>query len=444
MIKKIGFSILLILSIIFTVGFFRYNPTVNLSNIIPTSAEAIIRINLREAEYNVVKDVVLHPLSYIDFEGSSKSGSEKRISLFDQIEIPDNVFFYTNSTVLKDLWVSSSLEIKNRANLVRFLKKEGKQIEYKSNIDCFIYKKFLFLLKENKLSVVYSLNEITNLNQILTTVFEGVTYLKENDVKLLKLKNSSGVIAFQSKEFGFFELEKDQEKLILKGELNEGNNPFLAYDSQELKEGIASFSGRINKEFLFSFMNTKKKEKFKKLTNLSLDSLNNYWNGEINFCLDSFQSKNDTIITYEYDDDFNKVEKKSIHKSLFPVVCLKIGGSNVFKYLYESKGIQNVEGEELLVLNPLFKTYVNNEEGELQLSSTRDNVYDSRLNKKNKFSMTFNIKSHLEENRGIYTLSNKYLKQVQKIKATVNNDNQLELIISLKNTSLKSIYQELK
>lgn len=444
MIKKIGFSILLILSIIFTVGFFRYNPTVNLYNIIPTSAEAIIRINLREAEYNVVKDVVLHPLSYIDFEGSSKSGSEKRISLFDQIEIPDNVFFYTNSTVLKDLWVSSFLEIKNRANLVRFLKKEGKQIEYKSNIDCFIYKKFLFLLKENKLSVVYSLNEITNLNQILTTVFEGVTYLKENDVKLLKLKNSSGVIAFQSKEFGFFELEKDQEKLILKGELNEGNNPFLAYDSQELKEGIASFSGRINKEYLLSSIDSKKKEKFKKLTNLSLDSLRNYWNGEIGFSLESFQSKNDTIITYEYDDDFNKVEKKSIHKSLLPNVRLSVGGDKVYEYLKRNKGIQNVEGEELLVLNPLFKTYVNNEEDELLMSSTYDTMGDFTVDKKSRLLVVFNVESYLEENRGLYTLSNKYLKQVQKIKATVNNDNQLELIISLKNTSLKSIYQELK
>ncbi|MCF2875916.1 MULTISPECIES: hypothetical protein [unclassified Tenacibaculum] len=444
MIKKIVYSILLILSIIFTVGFFRYNPTVNLSNTIPSSAEAIVRINLREAEFNIVKDVVLHPLSYIDFEESSESDSEKRISLFDQIEIPNNVFFYTNSTVLKDFWVSSTIEVNDKAGLVNFLKKEGKLIEDKSRINCFAYKKLFFLLKENKLSVVYSLKKTTNIDQVLNAVFEKKSYLKENDTKLLKLKNSNGIIAFQSKEFGFFEFEKDEEELILKGELNEENSPFLAYDSQELKEGMASFSGRINKECLLSFIDAKKKEKFKKLTNLSLDSLNNYWNGEIDFSLESFQSENDTIVTYEYDDDFNKVEKKSIHKSLLPEVCLKIGGGNVFKYLYENKGIQNVEGEELLVLNPLFKTYANNEEEELQLYSIDDNVFDFTPNKENKFSMVFNVESYLEENRGLYTLSNKYLKQVQKIKATVSNDNQLELIISLKESSLKSIYQDLK
>ncbi|KAB1155914.1 hypothetical protein F7018_11435 [Tenacibaculum aiptasiae] len=444
MIKKIVYSILLILSIIFTVGFFRYNPTVNLSNTIPSSAEAIVRINLREAEFNIVKDVVLHPLSYIDFEESSESDSEKRISLFEQIEIPNNVFFYTNSTVLKDFWVSSLIEVNNKVGLVNFLKKEGKLIGNKSRIDCFTYKKLFFLLKENKLSVVYSLKGIANINSILTVVFEKKSYLNENDTKLLKLKNSNGVIAFQSKEFGFFELEKDQEKLILKGEFNESGSPFLAYNSQELKEGIASFSGRINKECLLSFIDSKKKEKFKKLTNLSLDSLNNYWNGEIDFSLESFQSKNDTIVTYEYDDDFNKVEKKSIHKSLLPNVCLRIGGGKVYEYLKRSKAIQNVEGKELLVLNPLFKTYVNNKEDELLMSSIYDTVGDFTANKKNRLSMTFNIESYLEENRGLYTLSNKYLKQVQKIKATVSNDNQLELIISLKESSLKSIYQDLK
>ncbi|WP_420552267.1 hypothetical protein [Tenacibaculum aiptasiae] len=444
MIKKIVYSILLILSIIFTVGFFRYNPTVNLSNTIPTSAEAIVRINLREAEFNIVKDVVLHPLSYIDFEESSESNSEKRISFFDQIEIPNNVFFYTNSTILKDLWVSSPVEVKDKVGLVSFLKKEGKLIGNKTRIDCFIYKKLFFLLKENKLSVVYSLKKTTNIDRVLNTVFEKKSYLNENDAKLLKLKNSNGVIAFQSKEFGFFELEKDQEKLILKGGLNEEDSPFLAYDSQELKEGIASFSGRINKEYLLSSIDAKKKEKFKKLTNLSLDSLRNYWNGKIDFSLESFQSKNDTIVTYEYDDDFNKVEKKSIHKSLLPNVCLRIGGDKVYEYLKRNKGIQNVEGKELLVLNPLFKTYANNEEDELLMSSTYDTVGDFTVDKKNRLSVVFNVESYLEENRGLYTLSNKYLKQVQKIKATVSNDNQLELIVSLKESSLKSIYQELK
>ena len=77
MVKKIVYTVIIIFGILFTVGYFRYNPTVNFTKEIPVYAEAIVRVNLREIEYTIIKDVVRHPFLYFKSRGSSSSSETK-------------------------------------------------------------------------------------------------------------------------------------------------------------------------------------------------------------------------------------------------------------------------------------------------------------------------------------------------------------------------------
>ena len=239
------------------------------------------------------------------------------------------------------------------------------------------------------------------------------------------------------KNKGFFELKKKSQKILIEGELS--NNLFLPYEAVENEQVLALVSGRVNQEFASGFIKKRQKDKFKKLTNLSLDSINNYWNGELDFSIKSFENKTDTITTYEYDDDFNKIEKKSVDVKIIPNINFRIGGSTIFDYLYSKKSIQNVEGENIAVLNPLFKTYASKGGKEAVLHSVLNGVNDFKERGSNKFSFLLNVERYLEKDRGLYSVTNKYLKQIRKVRATVTKNNEIKVVIDLKSTSLKAI-----
>lgn len=437
--KKIVYLVLIILGVVFTVGYFRYNPTVNIINTIPASAESVIRINLREVEYIMIKDVLKHPLSYFDFKKTTSSGSKKTISLINQIEIPKNLFFYTNSKSLKNTWISSAVEIKNKEKLFEFFKQEGVVKKNKETVAYFAYKKFNYFVKGDELKMMFSYNDITKTELIIDTVFKEGSYLKESNKDLLKLKNSKGLIAMYVKNNGFFELKKQSQKILIEGELN--NNLFLPYEAVENEQVLALVSGRVNQEFASGFIKKKQKDKFKKLTNLSLDSINNYWNGELDFSIKSFENKTDTITTYEYDDDFNKIEKKSVDVKIIPNINFRIGGSTIFDYLYSKKSIQNVEGENIAVLNPLFKTYASKGGKEAVLHSVPNGINNFKEKGSNKFLFLLNVERYLEKDRGLYSVTNKYLKQIRKVRATITKNNEIKVVIDLKSASLKTVLQ---
>ncbi len=443
MVKKIGYTILIVIGLLFTVGYFRYNPTVNITNVIPISADAIVRVNLREIEYNMVKDVVKHPFSY--FKSTKNSGStESRLSLFDQIVIPTNVFFYTNYSNLKNRWISSVIEIKDKTNLQAFFKQEKLVRKTIDDIEYFTHKNVVYFIANNELRILFSFNKITKVENILSVVLKGENYLGEKEGILSNIKTSNQLIAVSTKKEGFFELSMSSEELSIKGQLNQKNNLFLPYKIQKNTNSLASISGRINKQLLFGLVKTKQKERFEKLVNLSLDSINNHWDGEVDINLESFIKRNDTIITYEYDDDFNKVEKKSIQKKVVPKLNIRIGGSTFFDYLLSKDAIKNIEKENLLVVNPFFKTYANKRKNELFLFSNGTYKDDSVRSEKNKFLLFFNVEKYLQNESDFYSISKEYFSSVRNIKAVVTKENKIEIVVNLKGTPQKFMYQILK
>jgi hypothetical protein len=118
-----------------------------------------------------------------------------------------------------------------------------------------------------------------------------------------------------------------------------------------------NISGKIDTKRVFSLLKQKQKQSFTKATTLSLDSIFDMWNGSINVTWGKFIQKTDTIVTYTYDEDFNKVEKKEVQKRVIPNFNVEIGGKKLYHYLQKKKAIKKENTQPVLVLNPLFKTY---------------------------------------------------------------------------------------
>ncbi|WP_298996908.1 hypothetical protein [uncultured Tenacibaculum sp.] len=432
MIKKIAYTFLIVCCIIVTVGFFRYNPTVIFAGKVPVSAETVIHINLREIEYNILTSFLEHPLSQVDFKKSS-AVKEKQRSLLDEIEVPSSVFLYTNQQEFKGFLISNKVSVKN--DFVEVLKETGFKEEKVGKTTIYRKQQITCVVNNNKVQVLFKVDKSASVSKELIETLDKGNYFSDDAEIFSNIKKHKSPIAFSTNKGGFFKVLVDEGQLSVEGKLNENSDIFLPFKAGFETDAIATISGKLNTEKLAKILTENISEKFRKLTTLSLDSITTKWNGAMDFNLSSFVEKSDTIVTYEYDDDFNKVEKKEIQNTITPNVTFNLEGEGLCEYLHEKEVIKQVDDNEVLTLMPLFTTYSFCKEGGLQFASQKQPVLNEFKKLDDKFYFSFNVAKYQAKDRGIYSFKNNYLDKVQVLQLSVVNNNQLKATIKLKNTS---------
>lgn len=440
MIKRIAYILVIVCCIIVTVGFFRYNPTVIYTEKVPASAETVIYVNLREIEYNILLSFLKHPLSQFDSKKYSTPKKEKT-TLLDQIEIPNSVFFYTNQQEFKDFFISNQIPVKTKFTEV--LKEEGFTEQKIKNTLVYTKGRVSCVVQNTSLQVLLKKHKNAYISSVLLSALNHKSYFSENDSIFEQIKKSGTPIAISTLQGGFFKLVIDEGVLRIQGELSKENDLFEPFQATSVIGSIVNVSGKLNTKIVADKLDGNFKEKFRKLTTLSVDSVTNKWNGIVEGSLTSFIEKSDTIVTYEYDDDFNKIEKKKIQKTITPKVILEVKGNDLCSYLEEKRAIQKIDNENLLTLMPLFTTYSFCEENGLKFTSVKDHELTKKADENNKFYFSFNVADYQEKDRGIYSLKNKYLDKVKTIQLLVTNNNELTATVELKNTSKNFFLQVL-
>ncbi len=433
MIKKIAYILVIVCCIIVTVGFFRYNPTVIYEKKVPTSAETIVYLNIREIEYNILLSFLKYPLSQLDFKKSSNTKEEKKTRLLNEVEVPASLFLYTNTREFKDFFISSPIVVKQ--NFKEALKEEGFVVENISKTT--VYSKGILscVAKDGSLQVLLKKHKKAQVSSEVLAALTHENYFSENDVIFKQIKSSKQPIAISTLQGDFFELVVDGGNLRVQGKLSEENNLFKPFKAVSVASSIVSVSGKLHTEILTGRLGVGFKEKFKKLTTLSLDSVTHKWNGIVEGSLTSFIEKSDTIVTYEYDDDFNKIEKKEVQNTITPEVTLELQGEDLCNYLKEKEVIKRIENEDLLILMPLFTTYSFCEENGLKFTSVKRQKLAKETDGSNKFYFLFNVADYQQKDRGIYSFQNKYLDKIKTIQLSVANNNKLEGTLELQNNS---------
>ncbi|AZJ32757.1 hypothetical protein SAMN05444344_1505 [Tenacibaculum mesophilum] len=441
MIKRIAYILVTVCCIIVTVGFFRYNPTVIYEKKVPTSAETIVYLNLREIEYSILSSFLKHPLSQLDFKKSTSKKAKNKTTWLDEVEVPPGLFFYTNEQEFKNFFISSPIVVKQ--NFEEALKEEGFAVKNINKTTVYSKGVISCVVKGNSLQVLLKKYKGAQILPQLLSKLSHENYFSENDLILRRIKDSKQPIVISTLQGDFFEFSADGGGLKIQGELSEENNLFKPFKASSVGSSIVTVSGKLNTEVLTSRLGVDFKKKFKKLTTLSLDSVTNKWDGVIDFNLSSFVEKLDTIVTYEYDDDFNKVEKKEIQKIITPKVILEVDGDDLCRYLEEKRAIQKLDNEDILTLMPFFTTYSFCEEEGLRFVSIKGDKQIKEVNKKNKFYFLFNVADYQNRDRGIYSIKNKYLSKVKTMQLLVANNNELKATVELKNTSKNFFLQAL-
>lgn len=437
--KKKLVYILLTLAVVFTVAyFFRYKRGLTYTNKVPASAEAVFHVNLRQIEQHVLFDALGNPFSYIDFSSSSDDGDDEKVDFLDVVEIPKSIFLYTNAKNSNGFLISSKIEIKDIADFEKFLAQEKfKKIASLNNVIIYQKDKLFFAHQNESLLFAYNYKKGAEAKIALTEALSNTSFLTDEDVLLKKIKTSKSDAVFASTKNDFLELQLNDGELALNGFLNKQFDLFLPAKTTTYVDTVVAHSvGKVNTLFLQNTLTNKQKEKFRKLTSLSLDSINQKWTGDFSLNIANIESKIDTIVTYEYDDDFNKVEKKSTHKLVNPNLDLQLYGSSLHSYLIQENAIQLVESDSLFTTIPLFKLYAKNASNAVFVSSDKVIKSIKPVNSSTKFSLFLNIEKYLGNQLDFYTIKqNERVNLLKNAFVSLSNDNKLSVKVRLKNIS---------
>ena len=419
MLKKVLYTVLLLMAILFTVGYLRYNPTVNFNGQVPASAKTVVRINLRAIEYAFLKEALT---SFSSPSSFSKKKKKKSTSLLKAVGIPTDILFY--STTDYKQWVSTAITIKDVAVLTKYLteqkfKKQADTIFVKNGISCVINK--------NALKIV--------VGKIPADVFKETKYLTEADASLSKLKNTKGLVALAS-EKDEVSLVVNDKQLTIVGSLSVLSTVFNAEEVAGVQGAIGQLSGSLNTGYLKANLNDSWKAKFNRLTNLSLDSVLAKSSGRFTASLDGFKVKKDTVVTYDYDDDFNKIETKTIEESSFPLVDITVKGVSLYEYLAREKAIQQVANVNRFVLMPLFTMQAENKENGLRLFTKAATASDNAV--KTNFMGYLNLKEYQKQAPAVFKLHKKW-QSVTAIDIKVNNAVKLNAVIHFNKGVFRSL-----
>ncbi|MDE0535919.1 hypothetical protein, partial [Tenacibaculum sp. L6] len=320
-------------------------------------------------------------------------------------------------------------------DFVEVLKETGFKEENIGKTTIYRKQQITCVVNNNEVQILFKVDKSAKVSNELIKALDKGNYFSDDAEIFSNIKKHKSPIAFSTNKGGFFKVLVGEDQLSIEGKLNENSDIFLPFKAGFEVDAIATVSGKLNTKKLAKILPENTSEKFRKLTTLSLDSIAAKWNGAMDFNFSSFVEKSDTIVTYEYDDDFNKVEKKEIQQTITPNVTFNAEGEGLCEYLHEKEVIKQVDDNEVLTLMPLFTTYSFCKESGVQFASQKQPVLNEFKKLDDKFYFSFNVAQYQAKDRGIYSFKNNYLDKVQVLQLSVVNNNQLKATVKLKNTS---------
>lgn len=366
---KITAAIVLLL-LIFFVGILKYRTYCAEQTLIPKRATSLIRINVDALYQTLAANMLSNPGYYFksDFEKDSPGKVDK---LATGLSVPASIYLYNLSEKASGT-IFSRLEIKNINDFENFINHilhlqviktpEGLNIA-KSQLGNFVIcynskaAAFAFATKIEKLD--QPLLDILNLKDVVKvkdSPFNELLALKQHVV--FSNKDNEGWVDFKNGQIDFSNVFLTESILTPLKPLHHKLNPGSTVNfwlNANLKPGL-------NKSYTF------------KNFNLEQDSLIKYYNGNIDFEWTNSITQTDSIITYAYNDDFEKVEKVSLQKRNIPAISVNIDSKvNGLKNYLARQGLINLDSSTVNKnIFPLYKVFVNSGTENLNFTTVKN------------------------------------------------------------------------
>ncbi|MGE8433507.1 hypothetical protein [Chryseobacterium joostei] len=351
--KKVIASLILLLAV--TAYFVLFYKDKKL-RFIPENADAVVLIDVKNLTRQYIFSLITHPSQW-----GSKTKGKSSVSLRESgIIIPDFLqIFHLKGTGVSDWY--SVLELKDPQKFIAFLKQQkftdkGKNVFQKDRV---------FLSIEGEKCIVGTSD--SGFGAINKQIFQ------DSPKNILSadqfIQNTTGSVSFLSgQKIQNFSIELKDDEIEIK---NNSNLQFLNSIASRIQKGNQFLELELDKENIRNFTRffNKNIADSSQFTSLKVAS--------------NLEQVNDTIISYEYDDNFNEVEKKSFQKITQPnyIIDIKSDDPNRTWVYFQSKKWINEENQFTAI--PFLPNEISRNNRGIIIKSTRKPVLPSTELKEN-------------------------------------------------------------
>jgi hypothetical protein len=322
---------------------------------IPDNADAVVLIDTKKLTGQYLFSLVTHPSKW----SGSKTKSKSSGSLKDSgIRIPDFLqMFHIKDTGFSQWY--TVLELKDSHQFITYLRKQN--FVDKGN-NRFQKEQFFFMIEGNYCVAGTSDHAFETLQKKLLQ--NSVHRVWDADQFI---HNTLGSISFISgQKIQNFSIELNDDEIEIKNNSNPG-----------IFNGIASKLQKGN-QFLELELD---KENIRNITRFFNKSIADSLQANSLKATANLRQINDTIVTYEYDDNFNEVEKKTVQNITQPSYMIDIQSDDpekIWQYFLSEKWINNENQFTAIPFQP--NTIIQNNKG-VTIESIKNTIAMSpRLN----------------------------------------------------------------
>ncbi|QNK64363.1 hypothetical protein H7F33_07740 [Pedobacter sp. PAMC26386] len=347
--------------------------------------------------------------------------------------VPANIFVYTlrnksANTFFCSLPVTDTAELKlylQRTFNIDYFNQTVQGTVWGNNSD----QRLKIAYNTQTLALCYSF-EKENVKDVLTELLNGKSFLAVTDPRIAKMKRQDAPVIYDFKTYSG-QANFTGHTLTLKGTfpLNSLGVPDKAYCPAVFRKGL-SINAWLNADLKGIF---KKDIHFKDYV-LERDTLLKYYHGYAALEAGNPINQYQPMVTYEYNDEFEKVEHIEQKKVKVPELTLALKGNApaLVNYLQEQSVISPDQwlNKELF---PLYEVYSKNDYGTLQLSTSKIRLLPATRSASPYFIFA-EIDFDKISKQNQFPLLNGYIRDLNKLelKATKQNEQTGKLELELK------------
>lgn len=358
------FTVIGLLLSISVYSYFKFREYSAYRHVIHADASFIVKIDADKIYRSLFFDYLSNPSYY---HSRNNNGTESGLA------IPGHVFIYTVRSK-SDLSYFCSLPIADLALLKQFIKlrlgienfkKEKQEVSTGTSKD----QKLTVAFNAETFALAYSFQK-ESVNDVLTDLLNKKNLLAESDAKIAGLKKVNAHLAYAFEGFSGSGEFKDG-MIHVKGDFNfkdlrvRGN----AFNHREFDKN-AAIKMWLHAQILLNKPHTEIQLKERRIYP---DSLLKYYNGYFDVELRGSVNQIDTVLTYEYNDDFEKEEIRRTRVVKVPrlsgTFCAK---SEPLSNHLLKEGILRSDGVISKQIFPLYTLYGKGNAGAFMLSTDKD------------------------------------------------------------------------
>ncbi|KQR70517.1 hypothetical protein [Pedobacter sp. Leaf176] len=438
-------AVIIISLLIFFVGAFKYRQYRANQVLIPSNAGSLVKISVDELYKSLAVNMITHPGYY--FKSDTKTKKKTWFDGLDHgLQIPANLYLFTIKNQPKTA-LFSRLEIKNLNAFEVFLENILHfNVEKKPGGLSYAKSKFgnIAISYNSRNAAIVFTNEHADFDLLLAGILSQKNFIELRKSAFNLVRKATNHIVF-SDGGHFATLNFDNGSINTNDELISETIVPAPKPFHRIFKRESAISFWLNADFKTTPGQTLKL----KNTSLEQDSLTKYYKGYVDFEWINTIQQMDSIITYDYNDDFEKIEKVVMQKRDIPnfIVNIIADGKGLKNYLHQKNVIRLDSGVINKTVFPLYKVHVAETDTQLKLS-TNENPITIPTNIQSDEFLGLNVYFNKLSKQSNFPSITKYIRNLQKleIKGKLIEGKKVRITgnLTFRNKEVNSLYQLLK